>query len=293
VRGDAGVSGEAAGAKGAAAAPGNGAGARIQLPGEAGAGRGIAAHHALLARWVRSVLPRRWQGLAAAAELEGLVATGTVAVLGAHALQQAGPRTPLDLVLIPPQPAGAEDPLTPSALDGLLTEGELPLGWRVRGRIWLRRQLGDPEGLWLWQHAAVIADPAGQLAAEIPVALGGFRSQLPQLIAQRYGWLRTGLEKAGEARDVLGRALLLARAAGAALQLPLLARGEPYPPPQWLSWQLVRVCPQGEEIVQWAHQLTRASGDCEVAGMLRRTIDELLEVSGYGETLVRQYWRRA
>ena len=256
--------------------------------------RQVAAQHMALVQRVQAVFRDRLPSVPGGRDLVALWPRALVAVLGAHALGQAGPRTPLDLVLIPTGDGAAPPPGAASALDGTDPLLEPAVAWRVRSRQWLVHRLGEPEGLWLWQRAAVVADPVGILGEEVPRALSAFRLRLPTLVAERYGWLREGLEQADVAPDVLGRRILVGRAVEAALQLPLLARGEPFPPPPYLPWYLRQVCPQGEEAAELAGRVAVGpAGDRQAGGVLRRLVDELLEVAGYGESLVRQYRRRA
>lgn len=163
---------------------------------------------------------------------------------------------------------------------------------RIRDATWLRARLAEPPGLWLRQRAVVVGDPTGRWGPWIAEALQAFRRGLPAEVAARYRDMRTGLEAAEDAVDPLSRALLLARAAGAALALPLLLRGQPYPPSGWLPSEVCRLCPQGEEIVAAAREA--ASGRPPgrgAAAALRRLCDELLDQGGYGESLVRDYGR--
>jgi hypothetical protein len=179
-------------------------------------------------------------------------------------------------------------------LDAVIPAGARRLRWRVRSAAWLTERLGDPAALWLHQRAVVVQDPAGILPAATAQALAAFRRRLPGLVAERYRWLRTGLEHGDGVPDRLARSILVVRALEAALTLPLLARGEPFPPAPWLPWQLARVCPDGEEIVGLCRRLqTGPTLDHGAAATLRRHLDDLLEVAGYGETLVRNFWHRA
>jgi hypothetical protein len=234
-------------------------------------------------------LPRWPPGARVAPHLgrAAVVAVGGAALLG----PAPGQELLLECLL---DPAG-EEALRPEERADLDVRDPGPpaVTWRVRSGGWLRGRLEDPEALWLHQRAVVVRDPDGAFAAAVREAFVGFRRSLPRLVAERYRWFRTGLEEADRAPDPLGRRILVGRAAEAALELAILARGEPYPPPAWLAGYLERVHPEAEALVAAATRLlTDRVVERDLAARLRRLVDELLEVAGYGEGLVRGYAHR-
>jgi hypothetical protein len=139
-----------------------------------------------------------------------------------------------------------------------------------------------------------VQDPSDLVGPALRAALAAFRDGCARAVERAYRSFRTGFEEADAAADALGRAVLLGGAVHAALALPVLARGEPYPPPRWLTWYLVQVEPAGEEVVALtARAAAGRTVDASALGRLRRLLEELLERSGYGERLVRGYGRLA
>lgn len=255
----------------------------------------IARHHALLATRARAYLSERLPLLPQHEALGPHLEQAFVAVVGAHALGEGGESVPMEIECVvraaqaawrPGQAGGPSDVLDPGVLP--------PVQVRVRSADWLDRQVAEPEGVWLHQRVAVVQDPDGMLPDALAAGIATLRRRLGGLVGQRYGWLRTGLDRSGGCADALASRMLVTRALAAALQLPLLARGEPFPPIEWLSWQVGRVCPQGEELVALCGRLAASPRvDRATAATLRRMEDDLLEAAGYGETLVRNYWSRA
>jgi hypothetical protein len=218
----------------------------------------------------------------------------TVLCVGGWALGTAAPAEPVEVeaVLEDEEWGRLAAEARPAELDLLDPARPSAVRVRARGGAWLRARLATTSGLWLRQRASVVQDPGERLRPWIVEAAGLFRGRLPVEIEGAYRALREGLATADTAGDPVGRAVLLGRAAEAALALPLLARGQPYPPPRWLAWQLAAVCPHGEEIAALAARaLAGRALDGAVRAGLIRLQDEILDQAGYGESVVRAYGR--
>jgi hypothetical protein len=259
------------------------------------AGQGLAERQRAVADEASAYLAGPFRELPAWRALGPRLGGAAVLAVGARAMGAAA--APLEIeVLLQPQEweraAAAARPTDLTARHPGAGPGGAAVRVRIRDAGWLRARLAEPPGLWLRQRAVAVADPGGLVPGWIAEALQAFRRGLPAEVAARYRDLREGLEGAEEAVDPLGRTLLLARAAGAALALPLLLRGRPYPPPRWLLAEVCAVCPQGEEIAACARGTAsgRPAERAAAAGLLRLA-EELLDQAGYGETLVRAYGR--
>jgi hypothetical protein len=211
-----------------------------------------------------------------------------VLVLGAAALG-TGAR-PLELEVLLPDGEWGELARQARPSDLSWEDPAQGVSVRVRSQAWLRLRLAEPPELWLRQRTAVVQDPLDLLAPALRAALEAFRSGLGPEVERLYRALRVGFEQADAAADTLGRTVLLGRAVEAALALPVLARGEPYPPARWLVWYLTQATAEGDEI---AALCARAAAGRTVPqdayASLRRLVDEVLERAGYGDRLVRGY----
>lgn len=173
-------------------------------------------------------------------------------------------------------------------------EAHIPLvDVKVHPLTWLRRRLAgdDAESLWIYQHAVVVQDPDALLPALVAQATQRFREYVPQLVAARYRAFRS-LVTVEDSRERLCRQIMLGKAIESALVLPLLARGEPHPYPKWQSWWLLQRHAWGAEIADLCRRLLAERVTRETFEPLRRIIDDLLIEAGYGESLVRNFWRR-
>ena len=256
----------------------------------------VAERHRQVAAAVAAYLDGPWRALPAAARLGPRLGGALVLALGAWPLGLGGDRAPLqiEIILADPEWARLVAEARPSEL-GLRDPSPEPAAMvAIRSESWLAERMAEAPGLWLRQRGVPVRDAHGRLPALVGAALAAFRLRLPAEIASFYRRFREGLEGADETLDPVGRAILLGGVAQSALALPLLCRGEPYPPPDWLAWHVGRVCPDGDEILGLlARLLTGPALERDAAARLRRVQDELLENAGYGEALVRVYHRLA
>lgn len=213
-----------------------------------------------------------------------------ILVVGSYSLGTARPGSDLDVELIVP------DDLYPGMLASAGGPGKLwindeahnpPVDVKVRPVAWLRRRLTgeDPMALWTYWQAEPLQDPTGDFGGWLAEGLARFREAAPAWVARHYRDLRSGVV-IENARDPLARQVMLGKVLEAALVLPLLAQGEPYPYPKWQAWWLARRHAAGPEIV-------RLCGDVEARFReLRAVIDTVLTDAGYGESLIRGFWRK-
>lgn len=217
--------------------------------------------------------------------------------LGAAIIWAAGPQAlglpgplEIDLILSTGEWERVAARGAPAHLDQTDPGAAPPVRVRIRDAKWLRARLDEPEGLWRYGHATLAQDPQGMGALALRSAGDAFATKLAGQVARAYRELREGFEQADRALDPLGRSILIGRAVGAAVRLPLLARGEPWPPPTLGAWHLTQLVPEGETIVALAAQAaTGRQVDAAAWARLRRLLDELLDAAGYGESVVRAY----
>ena len=238
-------------------------------------------------------LRERFLGLPAGRRIGPRLGGAVIWVMGARVLGVPGP---LDIELVLGDAEWARVMAGGSAAQLQWRDPEVvpPVRVRVRAAAWLTARLAEPEGLWLHRHGRLAQDPAGAGSAARATADRAFTGDIARHVAREYRMLREGFETADQALEPLGRAVLLGRAVGAALRLPLLARAEPWPPPAWLVWQVARVVPEGEALVRLA--AGAAAGlrvDPAAWASLRRLLDDLLDAAGHGETVVRPYGTNA
>lgn len=250
----------------------------------------MAERHEALRDRVRAYLDGPYRSLPAGRYLGPRLGGATILGVGAHALGAGSSALPTEVEVFLAEEEWVRLRAEARASDLLTLDPETGYEVRVRDTLWLGRRLEDPEGLWLRQRAAVVQDPTDRLGPAVRGALSAFRSAAGGHALARYRAFREGFETADAALDPSGRSALLGRAVEAALALPILARGEPWPPPRWLGWYLSAVDPEGERMVALC---ARAAGgpavEREAYGALRRLIDDTLDRAGYGESLVRAY----
>ena len=254
------------------------------------------------------VIAQRHERLAAAAraylegpgsELPGLRRLGRawtgagVVLCGAHTLGRTDRQLPWELeLLLTDDDWRRLGAARPSELFWRDPRPKPPVQVRVRSAAWLRTRLAEPAMLWLFQRGTIVRDPDGRVAALLQAAVVALRGELSALVAARYRTLRGGLGDAQFAADPLGARLALAAAARAALELAVLARGEPYPPAPWLAGHVTAVVAEGERLVALCARLVGAGAAVpDAVAELRRTLDELLDGAGYGPDLVQAYAR--
>jgi hypothetical protein len=225
--------------------------------------------------------------------MEPVLDRSLLLVIGSHSIGMARPGSDLDLELIVPD---QEYPSLLAAAGGVRglwihDEAHQPLtDIKVRPQAWLRERLSgeDPVALWVYQRAVVVRGPADEFGRLLAAGLDRFRAEVaPGLVRRHYRDLRSGVTT-GEVRDDLARQIMLGKVLEAALVLPLLAAGEPYPYPKWQAWWLGTSHPLGAEIVR----LCGTVGEEATFGALRRLIEGMLIDAGYGESLVRDFWRK-
>jgi hypothetical protein len=224
--------------------------------------------------------------------MEPVLDRSLLLVIGSYSIGMARPGSDLDLELIVPD---EEYPALLAAAGGVRglwvhDEQHRPLtDIKVRPLAWLREQLSgqDPVSLWVYQRAVAVHDPTGVFVALLAAGLERFRDVAPGLVRRHYRDLRSGVTT-GEMRDALARQIMLGKVVEAALVLPLLAAGEPHPYPKWQAWWLGGRHPLGPEIVR----LCASAGDEAAFRQLRRLIDGILIDAGYGDSLVRDFWRK-
>ena len=251
---------------------------------------GVAERHQGLARRIREYLDGPGRTLPTGRALGPRLGGATVLAVGAHALGADGPVTPVEVEVILAEEEWARL-LTGARPSDLLTlDPGAGLEVRIRGTQWLTGALESPGGLWLHQRAAIVQDPLDQFAPAVRQALQEFRAGLEARALQMYRAFREGFETADALLEPCGRLVETGRAVEAALALPVLARGEPWPPTRWMAWYLARVDPEGERMAALA---IRAAGgppvDREAYASLRRLVDDTLERAGYAQSLVRAY----
>jgi len=252
----------------------------------------VAARHAALCAAVRAYLGGAFGALPAARGLGPRLGGALVLAVGARALDATGADEPLEVevILAPAEWERLRAEARPQDLAVLDPTPGAAVHLSIRGEAWLRDRLAECPGLWLRQRAAVVQDPRAALEPLVRQALEGFRLRLAREVESAYRDLREGFDGADLTLDPVGRTALLGRAAAAALALPLLCRGEPYPPPRWLAWYLAQVVPDGELLAGLA---ARALGgrvvERQAHAALRRLVEEGLDRAGYGESLVRVY----
>jgi hypothetical protein len=231
----------------------------------------------------------RFSALPAGQHLGPRLGGATVLIIGAAPLGLRGTLC-LEVVLAAEEWERHAAAAPPSAFAVRDPEVEPDTRVSLRGEQWLEARLRDPEGLWLRQHAVLAQDPDDRGADALRRGADAFRAGLAAQAEALYRALRQGFEEADRALDPLGRAVLLGRALRAAMALPFVARGEPWPPPAFLGRYLELVVPEGPQIRALA---ARAAGDRRVDlvawANLRRLLDEMLDAAGYGETPVRRY----
>ncbi len=247
------------------------------------------ADAAELAALARDYLRDRFLGLPAGRRLGPRLGAAVVWLAGQRVLGLAGP---LDIEIILDEPEWARLAQATSAAQLQLHDPEVipPVRVRVRAAGWLAARLADPEGLWVHRHALLAQDPGGAGGEARSRAERVFTQDLARHVASQYRTLREGFETADQALEPLGRSILLGQAVGSALRLPLLARGAPWPPPQWLVWHVSQVVPEGETLVRLA--ASAAGGrrvDQAAWASLRRLLDDILDAAGHGETVVRPH----
>ena len=253
-------------------------------------GLGIEQRQRALAERVRAYLDGPLRDLPTGVRLGPRLGGAAVLAVGAHPLGVAGERSPLQVEVVLAADEWARLCAQARPSDLLLSDPSLPGVVRVRGVDWLRERLEDPAGLWLRQRGMIVHDPAGRVGDLVRQALADFRGRVDGLVAAAYRHFREGFETADATLDGLGRRLLLARGVEAALVLPLLCRCEPYPPPEWLSWHLSRVCDEGERIAGLCGRAAAGTAvDLQAYAALRRLIDDTLDAAGHGEATVRAY----
>ncbi len=219
-----------------------------------------------------------------------------VLVVGGHSLGLGGGREPLQLEVVVQDQDWDSLQVDVRSADLSFRDAHTtpPTDLRVRSQRWLGEQLGHPEGLWLRQRACLAQDPRGEAQQAVDQAWRSFRQGIPALVAETYRSFRQGFEEAPLALEPLGRTVLVARAAHAALSLGLLARGEPFPPARWLCWQVSQVVAEGEQLVVLAGRAAAQGGTDRAAyAQLRRLVDEILDGAGYGERVVRAHAAQA
>lgn len=164
---------------------------------------------------------------------------------------------------------------------------------KIRPIAWLRRRLSgdDPEALWIYQHAVLVQDPDARMPSLMAQAIDGFKGQVAELVVARYREFRSAVTLE-HSREELCRQILLGKAIESALVLPLLARNEPYPYPKWQSWWLAKSHTHGTEIIRLCQQILAKEDIGPEFKQLRRIMDDLLIEAGYGDSLVRDFWRK-
>ncbi len=255
-------------------------------------GEAIAQRHQRLAAGVRAYLEGPGGQLPGLVRLGPARAGAAVVLCGAHALGQTDRRLPWDVELV----LSDEDwrllgrTARPSELAWRDPRPSPAVELRVRDAAWLRERLADPAVLWLHQRATLVQDPGGGTTAMLQAAVAALRERLQEVVADRYRALRAGLADAASAADRLGARLAVAAASRAALELAVLARGEPYPPLPWLAGHVARVDPEGEELVALCARLAGTAGAApDAVAELRRMLDERLDGAGYGPDLIQAY----
>jgi hypothetical protein len=220
-----------------------------------------------------------------------------ILVTGSYSFGMSRSGSDLDIEVIVPDelyPAMLAEAGGPSGL-WVHDEAHEPLvDVKVRPFDWLRRRLDgtDAEVIWIYERAVALQDPDGQLTPLLARAQENFRTHVPAMVAVCYRDLRSAVT-VEHMREALSRQVMLGKAIESALVLPLLARGETYPYGKWQSWWLSQAHPSGTEIVQLCQQLS-AGGERSTSALrgLRRIIDKQLVAAGYGDTVVRDFWRR-
>ncbi|MDQ0874248.1 hypothetical protein QFZ77_002907 [Paenibacillus sp. V4I3] len=160
---------------------------------------------------------------------------------------------------------------------------------KIRPLTWLQNRLNgsDPEVLWIYQHAISIQDHEQILSQLNTEATRRFRSITLGLIMQCYKDFRTGVTVPAS-RETLGKTIMMTRSIEAALALPFLSRGEPYPYPKWKSIWLINSHKQGATIVSLCEQWLAGK---QVYEALREVINSIMIESGYHD-LIKHFWRK-
>lgn len=257
-------------------------------------GEAIAQRHQRLAMAARAYLDGPGSELPGLRRLGPARADAAIVLCGAHALGQSDRRLhwELELVLTDENWKDLGVSARPSELSWRDPRPSPAVELRVRDAAWLRARLAEPPVLWLHQRATSVQDPGGRMAALLQASVAALRGRIHAEVSSRYRTLRGGLADASSAADPLGARLAVATAARAALELAVLARGEPYPPAPWLAGYVAQVVPEGEQLVALCGRLVGAGAAVPTAvAELRRTLDERLDAAGYGPDLIQAYPR--
>jgi len=129
-----------------------------------------------------------------------------------------------------------------------------PVFVRFKSYKWLQRDFARrlPVALWIYQHAKVLRDPQGKFADILRSQSEVFKKQLPSILRRKYIEFRTdrhNLRHTIPSRMDLATRLIKASVVKLALELTLLAEGQPYPYKKWLFWATEREATQGQEVV--------------------------------------------
>lgn len=132
-----------------------------------------------------------------------------------------------------------------------------PVFVRFKSYEWLERDFVRrlPVALWIYQHARVIRDPNRKFVDILCVQSEAFKKQLPSILRRKYLEFRTdrhNLRHTVPANMDPATRLIKASVVKLALELTLLAEGQPYPYKKWLFWVAERETTQGKEVINLA-----------------------------------------
>lgn len=173
-----------------------------------------------------------------------------------------------------------------------------PVFTRFKSYQWLLKDLSHrlPIALWIFKHAVVIQDPEGAFDAILRQHNVLFEQEVKGIIRRKYIEFRSdrhNLRQAVHHSDDLAINLLKANVIKIAMEILMLAHGQPYPYKKWLPPE-ARKFEQGSELVQICTEFMVEKDAKKIItlsdGLVGRVVHILSGDDNFSPGLLNQWW---